>query len=106
MMFTYPRERRKGYGGMLMKWGMEKAAEMGVEVAVEASDQGYGLYKKHGLRTIQKMAIDTIIDQPSNLWKRLESDFGDTLIWWMWKPVHGIYEMGKTELPWEATKKD
>lgn len=35
-----PRWRRFG---MLMKWGMDKAAEMGVEIAVESSDDVYGL---------------------------------------------------------------
>ncbi|KAJ8061630.1 hypothetical protein OCU04_009437 [Sclerotinia nivalis] len=67
MMFTYPKERRKGYGGMLMKWGMDKAAEMGVEVAVESSDQGYRLYKKFGLRSIQKIAVDTAVDTLATL---------------------------------------
>jgi len=101
LMFTYPKERRKGYGGMLMQWGMDKASEMGVEVAVESSEHGYGLYKKFGLRSIQKIAVDTKVDNPSNTWKRLESDFRDTLIWWMWKPHGGIHGEGNDKLPWE-----
>lgn len=99
-MVTYPEERRKGYGSMLMEWGMATANKMGLEVLVEASDQGYPLYKKFGLRSLEKVALDTLIDSPSNTWKRLESDLRETTLWWMWKPSVGIYEEGKTPLPW------
>jgi hypothetical protein len=102
MMFTHPTERRKGYGSMLMKWGMDIADKMAVEVIVEASDQGIHLYKKFGLRTIEKICVDTLIEKPSIIWKKMESEFGHTLIWWMWKPHGGIYEAGKTVLPWMA----
>lgn len=53
-------------------------------------------------KSIQKIAVDTMIDNPSNTWKRLESDLGNTMYWWMWKPREGIYEAGKTVLPLEA----
>jgi predicted acetyltransferase len=36
-MFTYPKERNKGYASMLIEWGMKKAEEMKLEVLVEAS---------------------------------------------------------------------
>lgn len=88
----------------MMKWGMDIAEEMGVEVVVEASDHGIHLYKKFGLRTIEKICVDTLVDNPSNLWKKLESDTGNILMWWMWKPHGGIYEAGKTELPWVAKR--
>jgi predicted N-acetyltransferase YhbS len=102
MMFTYPTERRKGYGSMLMEWGMTIANKKGVEVLIEASDQGYHLYKKFGLRTVEKVAVDMMVDNPSNTWRRLESDLGELTFWWMWKPHGGVYEVGKTVLPWEA----
>ncbi|TVY90802.1 hypothetical protein LAWI1_G005159 [Lachnellula willkommii] len=102
MMFTYPAQRRKGYGSLLMEWGMDIAERMGVEVLVEASDQGIHLYKKFGIRTIDKIAVDSLIDNPSNTWRRYESDLKDLMFWWMWKPHGGIYEEGKTDLPWVA----
>lgn len=107
MMFTRPNQRRKGYGSMLMKWGMDIANEMGVEVVVEATAQGLHLYKRFGLRTVEKLCIDTVVDNPSNLWKKMEKEVGidDLMIWWMWKPHGGIYEAGKTELPWIAKPK-
>jgi ribosomal protein S18 acetylase RimI-like enzyme len=102
MMVTCPEHRRKGYGSMLMKWGMDIANQMGVEVLVEASEQGIHLYKKFGLRTIEKVAVDTLVENPSNTWRRFESDLRGVQFWWMWKPHGGIYEQGKTELPWVA----
>ncbi|KAF7900012.1 hypothetical protein EAF00_004348 [Botryotinia globosa] len=103
-MFTYTNQRNKGYGSMLMQWGMERAERMGVEVVVEFSEMGYSLYKKFGLRSIEKIAVDMRVEIPTNTWGRLESDFGPVLIWWMWKPRDGIYVAGKTELPWVAKR--
>ncbi|KAI9647890.1 hypothetical protein NHQ30_004278 [Ciborinia camelliae] len=98
-MFTYTKQRCRGYGSMVMQWGMERAEKMGLEVIVEASAMGYPLYKKFGLRAIEKIAVDMRVDNPSNTWRRLESDLGPVLIWWMWK-LHGdVYVAGKTELP-------
>ncbi|TGO46104.1 hypothetical protein BOTNAR_0613g00010 [Botryotinia narcissicola] len=82
-MFTYTNQRNKGYGSMLMQWGMKRAKRMGVEVVVESSEMGYSLYKKFGLRSIEKIAVDMRVDNPTNTWRRLESDFGQVLIWWM-----------------------
>ncbi|KAF4626960.1 hypothetical protein G7Y89_g11196 [Cudoniella acicularis] len=100
MMFTHPKQRRKGYGSMLMKWGMDRAEEMGLEVYVEASEEGSFLYYQFGLRTIDRLAIDTFVENPSNTWRRLESDFANFLMRLMWKPHGGIYQAGETELPW------
>lgn len=102
MMFTLPGQRGKGFGSMLMEWGINVADQMGIEVVVEATKMGMHLYKKFGLRTVEKICIDTAVDNPSNLWKKMESDFGNCIIWWMWKPHGGIYEPGKIDLPWVA----
>ena len=64
----------------------------------------YSLYKKFGLRSIEKIAVDMRVDNPSSIWRRLESDFDPVLIWWMWKPRDGIYVAGKTELSWVAKR--
>ncbi|ESZ90183.1 GNAT family acetyltransferase [Sclerotinia borealis F-4128] len=89
-MFTYTNQRCKGYGSMLMQWGMERAEKMGLEVIVESSEMGYSLYKEFGLRPIEKIAVDMRVENPSNTWRRLESDLGPVLIWWMRKPHGGV----------------
>jgi hypothetical protein len=85
---------------MLMEWGMKKAEEMKLEVLVEASLMAVPLYRKFGMRTIDKLCIDTEKEDPSNTWIRLSHDLGNLTIWWMWKPVDGVFEKGKTSLPW------
>ena len=104
-MFTHPRHRGNGHGSLLMAWGMSLADTMNLEVLSEASAMGRPLYAKFGLKTIDKVGVDTTITNPSNTWKRLESNFGNWVMWWMWKPAHGIYEEGVTPLPWVADGK-
>jgi hypothetical protein len=87
-----------------MKYGMGKISEMGVEAFVEASAQGLPLYRKFGFRTIDKVSTDTTIENPGFIWRKLEHDLGEEVIWWMWKPSGGpeaVYVEGETELPWE-----
>ncbi|PQE28229.1 hypothetical protein CJF30_00010914 [Rutstroemia sp. NJR-2017a BBW] len=105
-MFTHPSHRCKGHGSLLMKYGMDQAAELKVEAVVESSEEGMKLYKKWGFRTIEKVAIDTITDNPGPIWKKMHSDFGGKNIWWMWKPVEGVYVAGKTQLPWEVRREN
>ncbi|KAM3081743.1 hypothetical protein ACMFMG_005189 [Clarireedia jacksonii] len=104
MMFTHPSHRHQGHGSALMKYGMDQAAELKVEAVVESSEAGMKLYKKFGLRTIEKVAIDTATDDPSPIWKKMQSEFGGKSVWWMWKPAEGVYVQGETQLPWEARR--
>lgn len=39
---------RRGVGSVMVKWGTDKADELGVDAVVESSPQGKGLYAKHG----------------------------------------------------------
>lgn len=43
---------------MLMKWGNSKQEKMKLPGFVEATDQGYGLYIKHGYREIERWEFD------------------------------------------------
>lgn len=49
-----------------MQWEMERAERMGAEVVVESSKMGYSFYKKFGLRSIKKIAVDMRVDNPSS----------------------------------------
>jgi len=102
MIFTDPKHRNKGYATMLMKWGMDEAEKMEVEIMVEATAIGLPLYKKFGFRVVEKIAVDTFRDNPSHIWTRLESDLQGMTFWWMWKPKNGIYQKGIDVLPWES----
>ena len=105
MMFTHPSHRGKGVGSTLMKYGMDLAAKMNVEVLVEASEDGRWLYDKFGLRSLSKEVFETTKKNPSDAWRKFAHEFGTVCHYWMWKPAQGIYEEGVTKLPWEVARK-
>ena len=43
---------------MVMKWGIEKMEELKVPGFITATDQGYGLYLKHGFKEIDRWETD------------------------------------------------
>ncbi|KAL8690631.1 MAG: hypothetical protein Q9218_003965 [Villophora microphyllina] len=45
---THPEHEGRGAGSMLIRWGLEKADEMGARCFVEATARGLQLYKKRG----------------------------------------------------------
>ncbi|KAF3315360.1 hypothetical protein TWF173_003900 [Orbilia oligospora] len=52
---THPSHRRLGIGRALVGYLCTLADEMGLEVYLDASDFGMGLYKKFGFRTVERM---------------------------------------------------
>lgn len=53
-----PNHQKKGIGGKLVDWGVQKATEMGVDAVVESSIQGRGLYQKHGFIFVREVEVD------------------------------------------------
>ncbi|KAL8827651.1 MAG: hypothetical protein Q9170_006927 [Blastenia crenularia] len=49
---THPDYEGKGAGGMLIRWGLEKADEMGKRCFVDSSARGLDLYKKFGFEEV------------------------------------------------------
>ena len=43
---------------MLVKWGTDKLEEMKVPVYVVSTNQGYGLYLKHGFKEVGRWEVD------------------------------------------------
>jgi GNAT superfamily N-acetyltransferase len=55
---THPEYHRRGAGGALVKWGCDKADELGVDVHLEAHPAGIGLYEKFGFVRLKEMEFD------------------------------------------------
>jgi GNAT superfamily N-acetyltransferase len=55
---THPEYHRRGAGGALLKWGCDKADELGLDVHLEASPAGIGLYEKFGFERLKEMEFD------------------------------------------------
>lgn len=53
-----PSYQRRGIGSMLMDWGNAKQEELGLPGFIVASDQGYGLYLKHGYQETERWEFD------------------------------------------------
>lgn len=45
-----PKYQRRGIGGLLIDWGLDKAARESVPASVEASPAGEALYQRKGFR--------------------------------------------------------
>jgi GNAT superfamily N-acetyltransferase len=54
---TEPGEGRRGAGKMLMRWGVERADEVGMEMFLEASPMGVGLYRGFGFEEAGKFEV-------------------------------------------------
>ncbi|KAI1505827.1 acyl-CoA N-acyltransferase [Biscogniauxia marginata] len=50
--------QRKGLGGLLLRWGLERADEAQVEAFLDSSPAGADLYTKHGFETKESMTFD------------------------------------------------
>lgn len=56
--FTIPAYRRRGIGNMLMKAGIERIDELGMESFIEASSSGMLVYEKNGYIKVQHLDIN------------------------------------------------
>lgn len=56
--FTDPEYHRRGAGKMLMRWGTERADELGVRAFVEASPMGKRLYESCGFEVREHVVLE------------------------------------------------
>jgi len=56
-MFTDPKHQRRGVGTKLLKWGLERADEMGVEIFLEATQFGLHMYEQNGFQVTQHIVV-------------------------------------------------
>ncbi|TPX08251.1 uncharacterized protein E0L32_001853 [Thyridium curvatum] len=52
---TSKEHQGRGAGGMLVRWGVERADRDGVESYLDSTAEGRGLYVKHGFREIKRL---------------------------------------------------
>lgn len=58
LLATRPEHHRRGVGAMHLKWGTEKADELGLPAYLEASPMGQPLYKKWGFEPLETLPFD------------------------------------------------
>ncbi|KAF2808483.1 uncharacterized protein BDZ99DRAFT_489146 [Mytilinidion resinicola] len=57
---TLPEYHRRGAGGMVVKWGAEKADELGIEFYLTSSMMARHLYEKYGFVLVKDMWFDRV----------------------------------------------
>ncbi|EMD97305.1 hypothetical protein COCC4DRAFT_140314 [Bipolaris maydis ATCC 48331] len=57
-LVTLPQHERRGAGGMLVRWGCERADEAGVVAFLEASPAGAPLYARFGFQRVKEVSFD------------------------------------------------
>ena len=100
-MFTHPDYRRQGVADELMKWGTQKADQMGVEMWLNAAASATSLYKKHGFVTVRDNDLVPTTENPSEAWSEIRDRLRLEPVFVMWRPAGGEYIEGKTLKPWE-----
>jgi GNAT superfamily N-acetyltransferase len=58
ILVVHPDHQRRGLGALQLKYGLEKADEMGVQAYLESSPKGKGLYAKYGFKEEGGMKFD------------------------------------------------
>jgi GNAT superfamily N-acetyltransferase len=58
MLHTNPKQQGRGAGSMLLKWGTQKADQLGLPVYLESSPDAHGFYKKYGFADVYIMELD------------------------------------------------
>jgi GNAT superfamily N-acetyltransferase len=101
ILFVHPDYRRQGIGSRLLKWGMDKADDMAVEMFLDSTPEGKPLYESHQFHLVEKSVISPQTENPDDAWNEIKNKVGDSNWWLMWRPVHGKYEEGVTVKPWE-----
>jgi len=90
--------RGRGAGRMLIRFGTDKADELGIETVVSSLPSAKGAYEKCGLGAIEIIPADVDVPDPSPRWQELQDD--DLSGWLMWRPIGHDYMEGIDKAPW------
>ncbi|KAF2260311.1 hypothetical protein CC78DRAFT_620356 [Lojkania enalia] len=90
--------RKRGVGRMLIRWGIDKADELGIETVVSSLPSAKGAYERCGLGAIEIIPADVENENPSERWKELASE--DLSGWLLWRPIGRDYIEGHDKAPW------
>jgi predicted N-acetyltransferase YhbS len=58
MLHTDPKQQGRGAGSALLKWGIQKADELGLPAYLESSPDAHGFYKKYGFEDVEVYEMD------------------------------------------------
>lgn len=99
-LVVHPGHRKRGAGRMLIRWGTDKADDLGIETVVSSLPSARGAYEKSGLGAIELLppSPSLNVENPSERWKELQAE--DLTGWLMWRPIGHDYVEGVDKAPW------
>ncbi|EED18764.1 conserved hypothetical protein [Talaromyces stipitatus ATCC 10500] len=105
IIFTLPEYQRKGIGRAIMKWGLRKADQLGLESWLDASPFGYSLYHSVGFLTYGSNNVSIKMHEDYNQGQQAEWEEYKKIMLpvehaVMWRPVGGKFVVGETVTPW------
>ncbi|KAM5442952.1 hypothetical protein MferCBS31731_001825 [Microsporum ferrugineum] len=57
LLAVLPDYQRRGIGGTLLRYGLEEAQKLGVPTWLEASSEGFPLYRSHGFEVVEPFTM-------------------------------------------------
>ena len=88
-----------------MRWGLEKAAALGVEMWLDAFPPARDFYQQYGFVAVQENDIRPCTDTPDEEWLRAEKELLPLATRVMWRPRDGPFVQGRSAKPWEQVEK-
>jgi hypothetical protein len=80
-----------GAGSMLLQWGLDTADRSGLDMFIEAVDDGKPLYAKYGCLLLGTVYLRSEVQESSVRWKELEAELRTPLHYHlMWRPAGGL----------------
>ena len=58
MLHTDPAYQRRGAASALLKWGTDRADQLGLPVYLESSSEGHDLYGRHGFEDAEVFEVE------------------------------------------------
>lgn len=105
-LVVHPSHRHRGAGRLLIRWGIAKADELGIETVISSLASARGAYEKCGLGAIEIIPPNPELERRlgdlekqgrGKKWKELLED--DLSGWLMWRPVGRDFRVGD-RAPW------
>lgn len=94
LVCVLPHFQRRGVGRTLMKQGLTRMDDLGLDRFIEATDTGKGLYAQHGYRSVQTVSINMVREHASDEWREMTENLMPVRCTAMWRPSGGKWEEG------------
>lgn len=91
---VHPLHRHRGVGRMLVRWGTDRADELGIETVISSLPSARGAYERSGFGCIEMIPPTPMLEErlqelkreeKGQKWRELLQD--DLSGWFMWRPV-------------------